>query len=275
MVSGTFLSYPKYAIDLLDLFQMIDCKPLQIPFQSKVKLVVDCDTPLVDATLSCQIVGTLIYLTHRRHNISFMINKVQRFMQKPHEIPWKGVKTILIYLQGTLHYVVLCSSRDTILFVCYIDNDQVGDNLNKRSIIGYIFNLGLVTISWSCKKLRTLSLSSYEAKYSAYKDEANEVVQISQVLKDIVLVQKYPIELICDNHSAIKIVHDSLYHSKTKYNDLDTYCIQYFVANGVKFLEFCLIEKKVVDSFTKSTTKEKFMYLHKLLGTREVVIKEE
>ena len=93
---------------------MSDCKSTPTPFQSGVKLIVECTTPLVDATLYRQLVGSLIYLTHSRPDLSFSISLVSRFMQQPHEIHWKVAKRFLRYLQGTLHYGVFYSSSTTV-----------------------------------------------------------------------------------------------------------------------------------------------------------------
>ena len=51
MEDGMFLSQPKYATDLLAHFHMSDCKFSLTPFQSGVKLNVECTTPLVDAII--------------------------------------------------------------------------------------------------------------------------------------------------------------------------------------------------------------------------------
>eukprot|EP00253_Pinus_taeda_P003439 PITA_03439 len=56
---GIFLSQSKYACDLLRFFHMEDCKPAPSPFQSGVKLSVNCTSPEVDATLYRQLVGTV------------------------------------------------------------------------------------------------------------------------------------------------------------------------------------------------------------------------
>ena len=71
-----FLSQSKYATDLLARFHMSDCKSAPTPFQSGVKLTVECTTPLVDATLYRQLVGSLIYLIHSRLDLSFDISLV-------------------------------------------------------------------------------------------------------------------------------------------------------------------------------------------------------
>jgi hypothetical protein len=74
--SGISLVQPKYALDLLACFHMVDCKPALTPFLSRVKLEVKCSTPLVDATLYHQLVGSLIYLTHTHPDISFAVGIV-------------------------------------------------------------------------------------------------------------------------------------------------------------------------------------------------------
>ena len=82
---GISLSQSKYACDLLRRFHMEDCKPTPSPFQSGVKLSLTCTSPEVDATLYHQLVGSLLYLTHSRLDISFVVGLVARYMQHPHE----------------------------------------------------------------------------------------------------------------------------------------------------------------------------------------------
>jgi hypothetical protein len=65
---------------------MADCKPVLNPFLSRVMLEAKCSTPLVDANLYRQLVGSLIYLTHTHPDIPFVVGIVSRFMTKPHEL---------------------------------------------------------------------------------------------------------------------------------------------------------------------------------------------
>ena len=131
MADGIFLFQPKYASYLLARFHMSDCKATPSPFQSCVKLIVDCNTPLVDATLYCHLVGSLIYLTHSRCDISFAISMVLRFMQKPHEIHWLATKRILRYIQGTMHYGVFYSTKANVSLLGYTDYDWADDSSDR------------------------------------------------------------------------------------------------------------------------------------------------
>ena len=64
---------------------MSDYKPSPTPFEFSLKLTIDCDTPLVDATSYRQLAGSLIYLSHNKLDISYKINMVSRFMKNPYE----------------------------------------------------------------------------------------------------------------------------------------------------------------------------------------------
>jgi hypothetical protein len=120
---GIFLSQSKYACDLLRRFHMDDCKPTPSPFQSGVKLVATCTSPEVDATLYRQLVGSLLYLTHTRPDLSFVVGLVARYMQTPHEIHWKEAKRILRYVCGTVQFGIHYRSGGTPLLVGFTDSD--------------------------------------------------------------------------------------------------------------------------------------------------------
>jgi hypothetical protein len=89
------LSQAKYARYLLEIFHMTDCKSTPTPFLSGVKLEDGGETPLVDNTLYRQLVGSLLYLTHSRTDLSYVVGEVSRFMQETHELHWKSAKCIL------------------------------------------------------------------------------------------------------------------------------------------------------------------------------------
>jgi hypothetical protein len=93
--SGIKLTQAKYAQDLLERFHMTDCKSSPTPFLSGVKIEDGGDTPLVDSTLYINLVGSLLYLTHSRPDLSHAVGTVSRFMEDPHGLHWKAAKHIL------------------------------------------------------------------------------------------------------------------------------------------------------------------------------------
>jgi hypothetical protein len=83
---------------------MIDCKSAPTPFLSRVRLQDGGETPLVYNTLYKQKVGSLVYLTHSRPDLSYAVGEVSRFMQELHELHWKVAKRILRYIHGTITF---------------------------------------------------------------------------------------------------------------------------------------------------------------------------
>jgi hypothetical protein len=54
-----FLNQGKYAVEILKRFDMLECKSMNTPMETKLK--VDTSSKLVDATLYRQIIGSLMY----------------------------------------------------------------------------------------------------------------------------------------------------------------------------------------------------------------------
>jgi hypothetical protein len=77
---------------------MTDCKSALTPLLSGVGLKDGKDTPLVDSTLYKQLVGSLLYLTHSRPDLSYAVGAVFRFMQELHELYCKATKRTLRYV---------------------------------------------------------------------------------------------------------------------------------------------------------------------------------
>ena len=167
------------------------------------------------------------------------------------------------------------SSSATILLSGYTDSNWEGDSSDRRLTADYIFQLGLGLISWSNKKVKTLSLSSCEAEYREAKEAAKEALWLRHFLTKLGLVSKSSTALKCDNQGAIQLAYNLVYHSKTKNLDLDAHYIHGLVADGILSLQYCPTEQQATYIFTKSFTKEKFVHLRSLLGMWEVVIKGE
>jgi hypothetical protein len=77
---------------------MTDSKYRLTLFLSGVRLEDGRDTPLVDNTIYRQLVGSFLYLTHSRPDLSYAVGGVSMFIQEPHELHWKDAKLILRYV---------------------------------------------------------------------------------------------------------------------------------------------------------------------------------
>jgi hypothetical protein len=74
------LSQTKYATELFNKFGMEDCKPSLTLMKKKLKLSKFEEWELVNSTKYKKLVGSLIYLTNTRPNLSYLVSILSRFM---------------------------------------------------------------------------------------------------------------------------------------------------------------------------------------------------
>jgi hypothetical protein len=78
-----FLNQGKYAVKILKRFDMLEWNSMNTPMETKLKLLVDTFSELIDATLYRQIIGSLMYLTNTRPYICFSMNTLNQFPIEP------------------------------------------------------------------------------------------------------------------------------------------------------------------------------------------------
>jgi len=248
---------------------MDDYKPAPTPFLSGVKFEAQCSSPLVDGTLYRQLVGSLIYLTHTRPDISYAVGMVSRFMQEPHELHWKAAKRILHYIQGTHNFGIHYAAGIELDLVGYTDSDWAGDSEDRKSTSGYSFSLGSGPVCWSSKKQSAIALSSTEAEYRGAVNASTEAIWLQNLLTEFGIQIRQPSVIFCDNQSAIQISQNPVHHQWTKHIEVHMHYIRELIHGHVVDLRYCLTSEQVADIFTKPFTESKFLHLRAFLGVRD------
>ncbi len=80
---GIWLLQRQYALNKLSEYGMTGCKPISIPLEQNVKLSVDEGNLVEDTTMYKRIMGSLIYMTITRLDLSYAVGVVSQFMQTP------------------------------------------------------------------------------------------------------------------------------------------------------------------------------------------------
>ena len=80
---GIFISQQKYATDVLKTFKMENSKPIDTPIEFGTKLSKEDKGSVVNSTLYKQLVGSLMYLTVTRPDISYVASYISRFSESP------------------------------------------------------------------------------------------------------------------------------------------------------------------------------------------------
>ena len=100
-IEKIFLNQGKYAVKIMKRFDMLKCKSMYTPMETKLKLLVDTSLELVDATLYRQIIGSLMYLTNTRLDICFVVNTLSQYLVKPKRVHLVAAKHVMRYLKVT------------------------------------------------------------------------------------------------------------------------------------------------------------------------------
>ena len=135
---GISLSQHKYVLDLLSETGMLACKPIETPIQMNHRLGILLNQIPIDMGWYQILVGRLIYLTHTRPNITYVVDIVSQFMHAPSEDHMDAVYRILRYLKGMPGKDLLYSKNGVSNIEGYIDTNWAGHQTTKRSTSGYL-----------------------------------------------------------------------------------------------------------------------------------------
>jgi hypothetical protein len=106
-----FLNQGKYVVEILKRFDLLECKSMNTPMETKLNLLVDTSSELVDVTLYRQIIRSLMYLTNTRPDICFAVNTLSQYLVEPKRVHLVVAKHVMRYLKGTLDFG-LCYNGD-------------------------------------------------------------------------------------------------------------------------------------------------------------------
>ena len=182
--TGYYLSQAKYASNLLSHAGMTDIKVVSTSLEMNARLTPLDGTPLSDATLYRQLVGSLVYLIVTHPNIAYAVYLVSQFLVVPPFTHYVVVIHILRYIKGTMFHGFHFSAHSTLDLCAYVDADWAGDPTDHHSTTGFCFFLGDSLISWCSKKQHIVSRSNTKEEYRAMANTTSELLALFWLLED-------------------------------------------------------------------------------------------
>ena len=270
-----WIDQPSYTRNLLERFEMQDCKPVTTPVDASVKLQKATDEDeLVDQQLFQSAIGRLMYLSLcTRPDIACAIGNLAKFCAKPTKVHWTALKRVLRYLKGTTNHGILYQRQETTPeseLIGFADADWAGDVTDRRSTSGYVFCLSGGAISWRSKKQDCVALSTAEAEYVALSSAGQESVWLRKLTAELGQVSSHPTTIYEDNQSAISMRKNPQYHGRAKHIDIRHHYIREQVSNKEIQVEYCPTNNMAADIFTKGLTREQFCRLRDKIGITAV-----
>ncbi|GJS94240.1 retrovirus-related pol polyprotein from transposon TNT 1-94 [Tanacetum coccineum] len=262
-----FINQSKYALKSLEKYGMESSDPVDTLMVEKSKLDEDIQGKAIDPTHYRGMVGTLMYLTASRPDLTFVVCMCARYQAKPTKKHLHAIKRIFKYLRGTINRGLWYPKDSSIALTAYADADHAGCQDTRRSTSGCMQLLGDRLVSWSSKRQKSAAISSTEAEYIALSGCCAQVLWMRSQLTDYGLgFNKIP--MYCDNKSAIALCCNNVQHSRSKHIDIRFHFIKEQVENGVVELYFVNTEYQLADIFTKALGRERIEFLINKLGMR-------
>lgn len=261
------LDQSKYIENVLDKFNMGNCKPIDTPLEVNKKWLESKQKEIVcDERMPYQnLIGCLMYIAVcSRPDIMHAISVLSQFNNCYEAKHWQAAKRLLRYLKGTLDYRLTYKKTGKML-KGYVDSDWGGCIVDRRSYTGFCFILGGAAVSWESRKQRTVALSTMEAEYMAMGEAVKEAIFLRYLLQEI-FGKEYCIPILNDNQSAQSLSLNTVCNNRTKHIDMRHHFIREKVNSGEIIFKYVEIEKMVADVLTKALLKCKHVYCVKEMG---------
>nr|KYP35708.1 Copia protein [Cajanus cajan] len=263
--TGMYLKQSKYIKDLLRKFKMENASPCPTPMVTGKQFTIEGEK-LKNPTEFRQAIGALQYLTNTRPDIAFSVNKLSQFMSSPTLDHWQGIKRILRYLQGTMHYCLHIKCSAYLDIAGFSDADWATSVDDRKSMAGQCVFLGDTLVSWSSRKQQVVSRSSTESEYRALADLAAEITWTRSLLTELKLPQPRKPILWCDNLSAKALASNPVMHARTKHIETDVHYIRDQVLQDKVIVAYVPSADQIADCLTKALTHTRFNQLRDKLG---------
>nr|GFA00341.1 putative ribonuclease H-like domain-containing protein [Tanacetum cinerariifolium] len=263
---GIFLSQDKYVGDILKKFRYTNVRSSNTPMDKENPWGKYGTGKDVDLHLYRSMIGSLMYPTTSRPDIMFAICACARHQVTPKECHLHAVKRIFRYLKGHPKLGLWYPKESPFDLVSFSDSDYGGATQDRKSTTGGCQFLGRRLISWKCKKQTIVATSTTEAEYVAAASCCGQVMWIQNQLLDYGY-NFMNTKIYIDNNSAICMVKNIIYHSKTKHIEIRHHFIRDCFEKKLNSVDHIHTEENVADLLTKPFDAGRLQYLVYKLAT--------
>lgn len=253
---GIKLSHEEYINKVLNRFQMGNCNSFPTPASDEKLSELDSPNTNEERQLMAKVpyrslIGELLYLAiMTRPDIAQMVSFLSRFQENPGRKHWVAAKRILSYLKGTKQIGLTFPYQSQRELLAYSDANWASDDLNRKSVHGFIITLFGCPIIWLSKKQSLVALSTCEAEYIGMSEATREIRWVDQLLKEMNIRVSIPI-LRCDNEAAENIASTTRMDHRIKSIDIKYHYIKFEVRQKQLLLAHVESKSNVADIFTK------------------------
>ncbi|XP_065638159.1 secreted RxLR effector protein 161-like [Quercus suber] len=130
-----------------------------------VKLTVNLLGKSDDPSLYRSMIGSFLYLTANRPDISYSVGVCARYQANPKGSHMTALKRVIKYVKTIAEFGVWYRKDTNDVLAGYSDANWADNADDRKSTSGVCFYVGNNLVSWMSKKQNSISLSTIEAEY--------------------------------------------------------------------------------------------------------------
>ena len=196
-----------------------------------VKLTLDQLGKSVNTSLYRSMIGSFLYLTTSRPDISYSVGVYARFQANPKESHMIALKRIIKYVKSIADFGVWYSNDTNDVLARYSNANWVENADDRKSTSRGCFQVGNNLVSWMSKKQNSISLSTAKAEYVVADSCCTQLLWMQKLLHDYGICQEH-LTIYCNNTSAINISKNPVQHSRTKHIEIRHHFIRELIEDG-------------------------------------------
>lgn len=129
-------SQVKYIQELIKRFCAENTKALRVPMATSCQLTIDEDCESVNQKAYRGLIGSILYLTESRRDISYVVGVCARFQSNPKKSHLDAAKRIVKYLKGIECQGIWYPRDGGLELIGYSDSDFGGCRIYRKNTSG-------------------------------------------------------------------------------------------------------------------------------------------
>ena len=186
-----------------------------------------------------------------RPDLSYSVSLLSQWGTDPRVIHLEALVRVLRYLVGTRGACLVYRGADAALQPCVYTDSDLGSERDGLSRAAWTAKLAGASVSWYSKKLQLVATSSAEAEYKALSEGAKEAMWLKNLLGEL-QIKTGPIQLYCDNQSAMAISKNPVQHYRTRHFKLNWHFVRQVQEAGEISVCFVRTALQDADMLTKA-----------------------
>jgi hypothetical protein len=262
------LDQEDYLEKVIKRFNVNGMKPAKTPMPQGYIPIISTEAPDPKTrTAFQQVIGSVLYLMlGTRPDIGYAVIKLSQMSANPTKEHLKRAVYIIQYLLSTRRYKLVYDGSKSDGLQGFCDSDWAQDMNDRRSQVGYVYELAQGSIFWSSNKQKSVALSSTEAEYMALCECVKQAKWVKTMLKELGFNLDH-VPIVCDNQGSIFLSSNPVTEKRSKHIDIRYHYIRELVQDSEEIqLQFTPGDENRADLLTKNLGHVKFFKFRAELG---------